>query len=239
MGAMGTIYIDSRLLPLVLVVVGMVLGIVLNIIFGGFKIGKLLRRLEVAVTHEQFPTFLARMNQRLAELGFQADGAAGPYSQRGQTIGVPTSHTHAKAPKVLEFTADQSDPQKVKVSLLVRFKELIVGDTGESAYADAVLRYVSNESDSMKLVANRSFMAFCSLVLGVWAWIVMAGLKIFQVEPFVPTMITLTVTPILTSVIAIITIALKPAELRGIWLAVIGMVVSMAAFAASVVVAML
>jgi len=235
----ASIYIDSRILPLGLIVAGIVLGIILNIIFGGFKVGKLKRQLELTVPHEQFPTFLARMNQRLVELGFEAEGQAGPYLQRGEQIGVPTSHTHAKTPKVLEFAADQSDSQRVKIVLTLQFKQLIVGDTGESAYADAVLKYVSNEMDSMKLVANRSFMAFCSLVLGVWAFVVMAGLKIFQVEPFLPMMITLTVTPIITSVIAIISIALKPAELRGIWLAVIGMVVSMAALAASVVVAML
>ncbi|MSU58717.1 MAG: hypothetical protein EXS35_11165 [Pedosphaera sp.] len=222
-----------------LVGMGIVLSLVLNIVFGGFKVGKLARQLAISVTHEQFPAFLARMNQRLTELGFQAEGPAGPYHQGGSQFGVPTSHTHAKSKKVLELAADQSDSQQVSIVLSLRFKDLIVGDTGESVYADAVLKYISNETDSMKVVANRSFMAFSTLVLAGWAWVAMIGMKILRIEPFMPTMITLTVTPIITSFIAIITIALKPAELRGIWLAIIGLVAGVLAFGTAVLLAMM
>ena len=100
------------------------------------------------------------------------------------------------------------------------------------------MKYISNESDSMKLVANRSFMAFSSLVLGICVWVVMLGLKLFRIEPFMPTVMTLGVTPVITSLIAIITIALKPGELRGIWLAILGMGVSLLALGAAAVLVM-
>lgn len=238
MGILGNIYVESKFVPLALVVVGIVLAIVFNIIFGGFKVGRLIRRLQLTVPHEQFPDFLARMNQRLAELGFQSEGGS-TYFQGGQMFGVPTTHTHAKSGKYFEFTADQTDPRHVKVELSIRYKDAIVGDTGESTYADAVMKYVSNETDSMRLVANRSFMAFCSLALAFWSWAVLFGLKLLHVEPFLAIMITLTVTTMITSIIAIVTIALKPAELSGIWLAILGLIVSGAALAASIVLVVL
>ena len=110
-----------------LVGAGIVLSVVLNIVFGGFTVGKITRGLEVAVPHEQLPAYLERMNQRLGELGFQADGATGAFIQRGEQAGIPTSHTHAKSPKRLELTVDQSDPQQVKIGLSLRYLSLIVG----------------------------------------------------------------------------------------------------------------
>ena len=222
-----------------LVGAGIVLSVVLNIVFGGFTVGKITRRLEVALPHEQLPAYLQRMNQRLGELGFLADGATGAFIQRGEQVGIPTSHTHAKSPKMLELFVDQSDPQQVKIGLSLRYLSLIVGDTGETAYADAVLNYVSNATDAMQLVANRSFMAFSSLVLSIWAWIAMIALKVFHIEPFTPTMLTLSITPIITSIVAIITIALKPRELRGLWLAIVGLAVSGLALGACVLLAVL
>ena len=82
-------------------------------------------------------------------------------------------------------------------------------------------------------------MAFSSLVLAVWAWVAMIALKVLHIEPFTPTVLTLTITPVLTSVIAIVTIALKPKELRGLWLAIAGLVISGMALAACVVLAVM
>ena len=93
-----------------LVGAGIVLSVALNVVFGGFTVGKITRRLEVIVPPDQLQAFLARMYQRLAELGFQTEGP-GAFSQRGAQFGVPTSHTHAKSPKRLEVTADQSNPK--------------------------------------------------------------------------------------------------------------------------------
>ena len=80
-----------------LVGAGIVLSVVLNIVFGGFTVGKITRGLEVAVPHEQLPAYLERMNQRLGELGFQADGATGAFIQRGEQAGIPTSHKIGRA----------------------------------------------------------------------------------------------------------------------------------------------
>lgn len=231
--------LNFQLLCFGLVAAGLVLSLVLNIVFGGFTVGKITRRLEVAVPQEQLPPYLARVNQRLGKLGFQADGATGAFIQRGEQVGVPTSHTHAKSPKLLELTVDESDPQQVQIGMSLRYLTLIVGDTGETAYADAVLNYVSNATDSMQLVANRSYMAFSSLVLGIWAWMAMIALKVFHIEPFTPTVLTLSITPIITSIMAIITIALKPRELSGMWLAIVGLVVSVLALGACVLLAAL
>lgn len=234
----ATIYL-GRFSTLVIVLIGLIIGMVLNIVFGGFKVGKLTRHLEVLIPHEQFPAFLARINQRLAEIGFHAEGPVGPYTQGGQNIAVPTSQTHAKAAKILAFTADQTNPQAVKVAMSVTYKQTIVGDTGESAYADAVMKYVAGETDSLKPVANRSFMAFSSLVLSIWAWVIMFGMKAVGAEPIVPTLLSLTATSATTSILAIVTIMMKPTELKGMWLAVTGLVVSVAAGITTLVIAIL
>jgi len=230
--------LNFQMLCFGLVVVGLVLSLVLNIIFGGFTVGKITRRLDVGVPADQLQAFLARMYQRLAELGFQGEGP-GVYFQRGAQFGVPTSYTHAKSAKRLEVTADQSNPLQAQIGITVHYLELIVGDTGESAYADAVMKYIAGETDVMQLVANRSFMAFSSLVLAVWAWVAMIALKVLHIEPFTQTVLTLTITPVLTSVIAIVTIALKPKELRGLWLAIVGLVMSGLALGACLVMAVM
>lgn len=216
---------NFQLLCMGLLIFGIVLSVLINIVFGGFVVGKLTRRLEVIVPGDQFNAFLARMHQRLAELNFQTE-SSGSFFQHGTQFGVPTSYTHAKSAKRLEVTADQSNPQAIKVRMAVHFIELIVGDTGESAYADAVMKYISNETHSMQPVANRSFLAFSSLVLSIWTWLVLVALKVLHIEPCTPTVMTLSVTTVFTSIVAIVSIALKPKELRGLWLAIAGLVIS-------------
>jgi hypothetical protein len=233
----STTRVDFDLLCFGLVGVGIVLAIALNVVFGGFKVGKLSRRLELVLPAVQLAAFVERFRHRLAELGFQPGPVAGQYVQSGAQFGNLASHTHAKSPKLLEIAVDESDPRQATVSLSLRYLNTIVGDTGETTYADAVLKYVSNETDSMKLVANRIFMAFSTLVLAVWTWIAMLGLKAFRIEPFLGRVVVLGVTPAITSIIAIVTIALKPGELRGIWLVVLGIVISLLALGTGVVLA--
>lgn len=224
-------------LTLVLVLIGLALAYASLLVSGGFKIGRLKLQLELKVGHDQFPSFLARMNHRLVELGFQAASPSGPYRQGAYTVGSAVVPTHANTTKVLEFSADQSHPQAVKVVLLVRFEETIFGDSGETAYADAVLKYITNESDAMRLVPNTHLMAVFSLVFAVWEWVAMAGLVFFRIEPFVHSLMTLTACSTGVGLVAIVSIMLKPAELRGVWLAFLGIVISLAAFGTSVLLA--
>jgi hypothetical protein len=223
-----------------LVGAGLTLSWVLNILFGKGKIGKLVREMEVQVPREQLPVFLATMNHRLNELGFKPEGEPGRFVQQGGAgFGDLGSSTHAKAKKFLEVTLDESGAAEARIALTLRFKDLIMGDTGESAYADAALAYIAYQTDSMQIVANRSFMAFSSFVLGLWTWLALIGLKVFHVQPFFGPVLVLCITNVATSLLAIFMILLKPKKVSGLWLAIIGLVTSLLALVAAVALQML
>src|SRR5689334_18295935 len=186
--------------------VGLILSWVLSIACGGFKIGRLARTIELAVPRDQLPTYLATLHHRLATLGFKGDVNTGSFEQQGSSVGDLGSSTHAKTHKVMNVSVDDSNGPEARIILALRYKELIVGDSGETAYANAVLAYVSNQTDSMQVVANRSFMAFSSLVFGVWTWVVLVALKVFRIEPFFAPILVLGITNVATSIMAIIAV---------------------------------
>jgi hypothetical protein len=214
------------LLSFGLVFVSLVLSWVGSIMFGGFKIGRLARQVELAVDRNQTAAFLDRFHRRLAELGFKAGAATGQFLQGGAEFGNMSSFTHAKTKKQLEIAVDDSSGAEVRMLLTLQFLDPIIGDTGESAYRDAVLDYVSGQSDAMKIVSNRSFAAFSSLVGGIWAWVALGGMLAFNVEPLVGPILVLGVTDVIIGILAIVTIKTKPGELTGIWLAIAGIVTS-------------
>jgi hypothetical protein len=202
-------------------------------------VGKLSRRLELTVDSGQLNGFLDELQRRLGALGFYSTDQQGIYEQKGPQTGTMHAYTHAKTRKQLEVYADESAGTGARVTLVVRYLELIVGDTGESAYADAVMAYASGQADTMQTVANRNSMAFSTLVFGGFTWAVLLGLKVLNIEPFLGPILVLGGTTVASGVLAIITISSKPKELSGMWLAVIGMVAGGLAVVAAGVIAFL
>ena len=231
--------LNFNLLTFGSVVEGLVLSWVANIVFGGFKIGKLSRAIELTVPREQLPAYLALMHQRLSALGFSAGATPGSFEQKGSSMGDLGSSTHAKTHKIVTISVDDSSGPEAQITLALKYQALIVGDTGEIAYADAVLGYVSNQTDLMQPVANRSFMAFSSLVFAIWTWGVLLALKVFRIEPFFAPILVLGLTNMVTSIMGIVMVLTKPKEVSGLWLAIIGLVISVLALGTAAVLSFL
>jgi len=214
-----------------LVIVSLVLAWLVSIAFGGWKFGRLARRVEFAMEPGQLTGFLERFHRRAAELGFGPGNVAGQFRQGGAQFGDISSFTHAKVSKQLDIAVDDSAQREAKVQLTLQYLDPIVGDTGESAYRDAVLDYVSGQADAMKLVPNRSFAAVCSLVGGLFTWVALFGLMRMRFEPLLQPIVVLGATYCAMGVIALIAVLKRSGQLTGIGLAVGGIVASLSAVA--------
>jgi hypothetical protein len=123
----------------------------------------------------------------------------------------------------------------VQIELAVCFLDPIVGDTGESAYRDAVLDYVSGKSDAMQVVPNRSYAAFSSLVGGIFAWCALCVFKAMHIEPLAPPIATLAITEAGIGIMGIVAIKKRSGELTGLGLAIGGIILSTAAGVAAII----
>jgi len=145
-----------------LVLLSQLVSFALGLIVGGFKIGSLERTVEVEVGSQWLPSFLDTLRARLAELRFVATDDEWTLEQSGATFGDLGSFTHATTRKRLQVRLDSS-VEPVRVALTLAYLDPIVGDTGESAYRDAVLDYISERAGEMPVVPNRSNLAFTAL----------------------------------------------------------------------------
>src|SRR2546427_6824077 len=196
------------------VIAGMVLAWLIGAALGGWKFGKFLRRVEFTVDRAQLAGFLERLQRRIAELGFTPTGVAGQYLQGGASFQDFGAFTHAKTPKLLNIAMDDSGQSQAKVHLALEYVNWIVADTGEGAYRDAVLDYISGQTEAMKVVPNRSFLAVCTLVGGILAWVALLGLRAVGLPFFEPTL-TLGITYFTLWVFAVIAILFKRGQATG------------------------
>jgi len=213
-----------------LVAVSMALAFVLGIVLGGFKLGSLKRQIQITVPAAEFDSFWAQAYHRLSELGFMPEEHPGHYLQSGASFMDLGSHTHAKTKKRLTVETLEQTSANTTMGFTLAYLDPIVGDTGESAYRDAVLDYISGQAAEMILVPNRNFSAFSSLVGGVLALVAVPVLYFLTNVPLLVPISCVAVTEAGTAVIALITIHGKPAELKGTGLAIGGIVASVAAF---------
>ncbi len=213
-----------------LVIINIVLSWMAAIVSGGFKFGSLERTVSFDLTREEYPVFWQRMLQRLAQIGFQAGPQEGVFQQSGAQFGDMATFTHAKTKKELRVTPLASSTG-VTLDLSLRYLDPIVGDSGESAYRDAVLDFISGGTDSMQKVPNRSFGALSAFVGGLLACFALVVLKAIGLRPVLPPILVLTIAEIFTAGMAIFAIRSKPGELTGTWLAVSGIALSVIAIA--------
>jgi len=211
-----------------LVIGNIILSWLAAMVVSGFKFGSLERRVAHSVPREQYDAFWNTLQQRLAELGFQAGAGEGMFVQGGAEIGDLAAFTHAKTRKELRVQGcDEGGAITMELSL--RYLDPIVGDSGESAYRDAVLDYVSGRTDVMQVVPNRSYSALSSFLGGVLACAAMLVLKFNGYRPVTPPILMFAITEAGMAVLALNAIRQKPRELTGRWLAAAGIGLSVLA----------
>jgi hypothetical protein len=132
-------FTKALLVGMGLVAAGMALSFVLGLALGGFKVGSLRREMQIEVPAADFATFWTQAYQRIMSLGFGAGEAAGHFVQGGASFLNPRSHTHAKTRKRLTVETLEQTATTVTLRFSLAYLDPIVGDTGESAYRDAVL----------------------------------------------------------------------------------------------------
>jgi len=213
-------------------------AVLLSMIRGGFKMGSLKRRVDFTMERDQMGAFLETFYRRVAELDFQPGENPGQFRQGGGAGAGSGTSTHAKTKKELLIAVDdQSDPARAELTL--RYLDPIFGDTGESAYRDAILDYVAGQTNEMQIVTNRSFAAFSTFVGGIWAWIALIVLRVIDFDPLWMPIVIAGATDASMGIMAIQAIEKNPRELTGTGLAIAGIVTSGCAAIFSVVLAVL
>ena len=213
-----------------LVALSMALSFAVGIVLGGFKVGSLRRQIQVEVPTAEFNFFWGQAYHRMSELGFVPEAQPGCYLQSGATFMDFTSYTHAKTKKRLTVETLAQTSATTTMAFTLAYLDPIVGDTGESAYRDAVLDYVSGQAEAMQVVPNRSYSAFSSLVGGAVALAAVPILHYTTLIPLVVPISCLAVTETGLALIALIAIHSKPGELKGTGLAIGGILLSVTAF---------
>lgn len=204
-----------------LVMASMILSWLAAIVLGGFKFGSLERRVAHQIAREEYAAFWERMRQRLVQIGFTPGPQPGIFLQGGSEFGNMSSFTHAKTKKELRATA-YDNGAGVTVELSLRYLDPIVGDSGETAYRDNVLDFVSGNIDEMQVVPNRSLGAITSFVGGSVACVSLVVMNQIGFQPIAPAICMVAFTYISTAIIAIVAIRSKPVEMTGLWLAIAG-----------------
>jgi len=204
-----------------LVLGSMILSWVVALALGGFKVGHLEKRITIQVGVEQWAAFLETIHRRLAELGFRHGDAEGVFIQDGSVLGDVTTFTHAKTRKQFEIISHENGTQ-VTAEISLRYLEFIASDSGESAYRDAVLDYVSGNKNDMKVVPNQSFGALSCFTGGIVACLAVMILKLIQFKILLPPIIMLTAAEVSAGVMGIIAIRRRRDEITGLWLALSG-----------------
>jgi hypothetical protein len=193
-----------------------------NVVLGGFKFGSLERRICHRLRKSDYEPLRQIMSQRLAKLGFRSVEGDRVYRQGSAESGDNLkAFTHANVKKELRVSAVEEDDD-VAVELSLKYLDPIVGDSGESAYRDAVLDYVLNRTDSMQVVTNRSFAALTSFYGGIFVVIAFLVLKGISFKAIVAAIIIPAVTYAGTGIIALVAISQRPSELTGRGLALAG-----------------
>src|SRR5215467_15063332 len=187
-----------------LVIATIVLSWITAMVVGGFKIGSLERRVAFEVPQSDLAPFLDRFHRRVAELGFRPQNTRGHFQQGGVEFNVLGGYTHAKTKKQLTIGVRNDGQPNVYVEMVLRYLDPILGDSGESAYRDAVLDYVSGMADTMRLVPNTSFSALSCLVGGVIAWVALLTLHAIHFQPLWWPILVLAATEVTTGIIAIV-----------------------------------
>jgi hypothetical protein len=216
------------LLGPIMLAVAQVGAIAIGIVRGGFKCGELKRTVEFKLNRNALGATWAQMHGRLMELGFADADENGRYLQSGGTSGDPGNFTHARTAKELAVSF-QDTGAEINASLTLRYLTFIVFDSGESAYRDALLNYVSGQVDRMLVVPNLSLLAMTCLTSGALAVPVVVFIHVSGFRDLLGVAMVTPVTSILVGLTALFFIWQKPREISGKSLVFTGIALSAAA----------
>jgi len=202
-------------------------------VLGGFKIGYLKKNLVIKLRESSLPSFLATLRNRLAEIGFEEEPGTAQFFQ-GQNYD-PETPTHATKKKVLDLQIGAPEAGDVTVNISFRYLDFILGDTGESAYRNGVLNFVSGKTDTMVIVPNNSFAAFVVLLDGIFACLAYAFLTEARRTELWFGITIYCVASIGLGLQAWQSIRQRPKELMGKWQAIIGIVLCLTVGLATIV----
>jgi hypothetical protein len=199
-----------------------------SIVLGGFRVGYLKKSLELAMSKEDAAPFWENMERRLEELGFKK-AEEGRYLQGGAQFGNPGSFTHSRTRKELTVNFRESSPGQLTVTIILAFLRPIGADTGESAYRDAVLDFVTGKTDRMILVPNRNFFALNSLAGGILACVLATFVVALKRWSFWPALLVLTITEMMLGLLGLWAALYRPTEITGKSVAAAGICLSLSA----------
>ncbi len=219
-------------LGILLVIVVQIIAIAIAIVLGGFRVGYLRKSVQLSMPKADAAPFWETMFQRLQELGFKKAEPEGRYLQGGARSGDPSySFTHARTNKEVMVQFRESEAEEIAVTVSLGYLDPIVGDTGESAYRDAVLDYVTGKADRMVVVPNRSLLALNSLTGGILACVLAGFVVALKRWSFWTPLLVLTITEIIVGLMGLWAALYKPAEITGKSAAAAGICLSLAAMA--------
>jgi hypothetical protein len=201
---------------------------------GGRMPGHLERSAALKLPQAKLDDFMAQFHERLRELGFQRGGDELEFLQYDPPMGDLGAFPHSQKKKKLTARFDEVNAETVSASFTVRYEEFIVVDTGETAYAAELLNFVSGQAETMRKVPNQSLTAWNSFLGGLLAC-AMAGILIATRDRMLWVAIgILGVTEFAVGLAALGGMWLKPGEVVGCGKAVIGIILSLLAVAASI-----
>ena len=171
--------------------------------------------------------------KRLGTLGFERAGSADDFVQGGAQLMSVGAASHASTKKMLTLRFEDTEPDKAVALITLRYLALVAVDSGEAAYRDAVLDYVTGRTDEMRLVRAPNLLAMNSLIGGLLACAVAAVFVISDQLSLWVAIPTLGITELGTGLLAIYFITQKPKEISGSGKAVAGVLLSLAAICVS------
>lgn len=173
-------------------------------------------------------------HHHLKSIGFKTvDNSEDNFIQGGADLTEFGAASHAKTKKMLTLRFQDSGADKVLAILTLRYLDIVVVDTGESAYRDAVLDFVTGKTDEMVAVPTESLLALNSLIGGVLACSIAAVLVTSNELSLWTAIPSIGVTELAVGLLALYSISRKPAEITGRWKAIAGIVLSLVAICLS------
>ena len=202
---------------------------------GGAGFTHLSKTIRCPVERINWDFFMRRLHKRLDSLGFKPVGEDNVFTQAGVDLMEFGAASHTRTKKMLTVHSEETDAKTVTALLTLRYLGVVVVDTGESAYRDAVLDFVSGNKDEMVAVPTESLLALNSFIGGVIAAAI-AAMMILSGNLGMWTAIPgIGVTEIAVGFLALYAIDQKPAEITGRWKAIAGIILSASAVVASIV----
>jgi len=218
-----------------LVALSVILAIVAKQIQSGLSaFSHLSKTVELPLDKVNQEFFLKDFRRRLGSLGFKAVDDDTGFIQGSSDLAEFGAASHARTKKLLTLRFQDSGKDNLIASVTIRYLGLVVVDTGESAYRDAVLDLLSGKTDQMVSVPTESLLALNSLIGGMIACVVAVILVVSNQLPLWMAIPSIGVTEFAVGLLALFSISRKPAEITGRWKALAGIVLSLAAICLSV-----